>query len=107
MVKNKKTSMSPFIIFSVILFLIILVVGSFGFILSMQQIIKTNKGNEMTQMLETEQIRLESSLNAEIAIVLKLANSPIIKKYFLNPDDSELERVALEEIVSYRQAFTG
>jgi len=82
MVKNTKTSVSSFIIFSIILFLIILVVGSFGYMLSMQKIIKTNKGNEMTQMLETEEMRLESSLNAEIAIVA-IGAIPLLDWYYI------------------------
>jgi len=73
----------------------------------MQQIIRTNKGNELTQRLETERIRLESSVHSEIAIVLKLANSPLVKRYLMNPDIPELEIVALEEIASYRSALTG
>jgi len=105
--KSNKPLMRTFIVFSAILYLVILVVGGIAFVLSMQQIIKTNKGNELAQILETEQIRLESSLNAEIAIVLKLANSPVIRRHLMNPADIEMEIVALEEIHSYRQAFTG
>jgi len=87
--------------------MIILIAGSISFALSMQQIIRTNKGNELSQMLETERIRLESSLNSEIAIVIKLSNSPLITRYLMNPDDPELERIALEEMASYRNTFSG
>jgi len=73
----------------------------------MQQIIRTNKGNELSQMLETERIRLESSLNAEIAIAIKLSNSPLITSFLIAPDDAALEKIALEEISSYRNAFSG
>ena len=108
MLKNDKTAtMRTFILFSVILLVVILATASTAFVLSMQQTIKTNKGNELVRLLETERIRLEASLNAEIAIVLKLADSPIIERYLMSPDDSALEKVALEEIASYRQAFTG
>jgi len=104
---NKEPMMRTFIIFSAVVYFIILVAGSIYFIFSMQQIIRTNKGNELSQMLETERIRLESSLNSEIAIVLKLADSPLMRRYLMNPDDSELEKVASEEIASYRNAFSG
>ncbi|MCL2488193.1 MAG: hypothetical protein FWE80_05860, partial [Oscillospiraceae bacterium] len=107
MAKNKTPVMGKFIVFSVVLFLVILVLGSISFVFSMQQIIRTNKSNELSQMLETEQIRLESSLKSELAIVLKLANSPLVKKHLLNPGDPELEKVAYEEIASYRDAFSG
>jgi len=105
MPKDNKPIMGTFIVFSVILFLVILVVGSISFAFSMQQIVKTNKGNELAQLLETERIRLESIVNAEIALTLKLSNSPIIKRYLLNPADPESEEIAMDEIASYRRAF--
>jgi len=105
--RKKNGQKNRFLIFSVILFSVILVAGSLAYVFSMRQIVKTNIGNELTQMLETEHIRLESSLNAEIAIAIKMANSPVVKRYLLNPEDPELEAVALEEIASYRNAFTG
>ena len=106
-VKNHKPLTGTFILFSVILFTFILAAGSAVYIFSMQQIIKTNKNNELTQILETEKIRLEAILKPEISIVLKLADSPVIKRHIINPDDPELERIAVEEIMSYRQAFSG
>jgi signal transduction histidine kinase/CheY-like chemotaxis protein len=106
MVKNKHPLMKKFILFSVIFFLIIVISGSTAFIFSMQQIISTNKHNGLTQKLDVERILLENSVSAEIALVLKLADSPLIKNYFLNPGNPELRAAALDEIESYRRAFT-
>jgi len=94
-----------FIMFSIIMFLVILIAGSIAFVFSMRQIIRENKGNELSQMLEVERIRLESSVNTEITIALKLANSPLMKRYFANPDDAQLQMDAFEELYSYRRAF--
>ncbi|MCL1875512.1 MAG: methyl-accepting chemotaxis protein [Synergistaceae bacterium] len=105
--KGKSLLKNRFVMFSVTLFTIIFVVGSAAFIFSMRQIIRTNKGNELTQMLEIERIKLETSVNAEIAIALKLADSPLIKRYFAAPGDLELKELAFEEIASYRRAFKG
>jgi len=99
--------MKRFVLFSITLFLIILVAGSVAFVSAMQQIVRTNNGNELSQMLEIERIRLESAVNPEIAIVLKLADSPLIKRFFVNPDDRELQELATEEIASYRRSFSG
>jgi len=103
--RNDLRLKNRFVIFSIMLFGVILIVGSVAFMFSMRQIIRSNKGNELSQILEIERIRLETSVNSEIAIVLKMANSPLIKRYFSNPGDSELERDAFEEIASYRQAL--
>jgi methyl-accepting chemotaxis protein len=73
----------------------------------MRQINRTNKGNELSQMLEIERIKLEASVNNEIAIALKMAGSPLIQEYFVNPDDPELSRIAFAEIYAYRVAFAS
>jgi signal transduction histidine kinase/CheY-like chemotaxis protein len=99
--------MSSFIFFSVIVFLVILAAGSTAFLLSMRQITRTNKGNELSQLLEIERLRLEFSVNSEISITLKMADSPLIKRYFARPDDPELEQMAFEEIAAYRRAFAS
>ena len=105
MTQNKEPLMRTFLLYSATVYFIILVLGSVSFILSMQQIISTNKGNELSQLLETERIRLELSLNSEIAIALKMASSPLIKNHLLTPSDAIMEAVAMEEIASYRRAF--
>ena len=106
--KNQPPVMRRFIIFSVILFLIIIVVGSFSFMLSMRQIIRSNKGGELAQTLEIERIKLETLVNSEIVIALNLANSPLIHRYFADPAGSAgLERIVLDEIEAYRHSFAA
>jgi signal transduction histidine kinase/CheY-like chemotaxis protein len=96
-----------FIIFSVALYLLILIAGNGIFLFFMQQIIRTNKGNELTQILAIERIKLETSVNGEIAIALKMAGSPLIQNYFSDPENSELKKIAFEEIAAYRKAFAA
>jgi signal transduction histidine kinase/CheY-like chemotaxis protein len=105
--KSRTPLMSSFIFFSVILFLIILTTGSIAFLFSMRQIIRTNKGRELSQILEIERLKLEFSVDSEISIALKMADSPIIKRYFARPDDPVLEQMAFEEIAAYRRAFAS
>jgi methyl-accepting chemotaxis protein len=87
------------------MFLIIFILGSVGFSLSMWRNVQTNTASEMVREIQVERIRLESLVNAEIAIALKMADSPIIVNYFVNPTDRTLERIAFEEIAGYRRAF--
>ena len=94
-----------FIIFASILFALILVGGSTVFLISMRDIVRSNTGNELVQAVEIERIKLEASVNAEIAIAMKMANSPLLIQHFLNPADSALRRLAFAEIVGYQQAF--
>jgi len=97
--------MKDFVFFSVIFFIIILVAGSMAFIFSMRQIIRANKGGELVQVLEIERLKLETFVNSEVSIALKMADSPTIKRHFINPSDPETRRMAYEEITAYRQAF--
>jgi PAS domain S-box-containing protein len=106
--QNKQLSLTRrFFIFSVICFLTILTAGSLAFIFSMRQIINETKNNELSRILEIERIKLENSVNSEIAIALKMADSPLIRQYFSTPDNLELKKIAFEEIAAYRRAFTS
>ena len=105
---NQPPLMRRFIIFSSVLFLIILVSGSIFFMLSMQQIIGNNKGSELSQMLEIERIKLETYVNDEIVIALRLADSPLIQRYFADPTGSaDLWDIVFDEIEAYRRSFVG
>jgi len=104
--RKKQTSMRRrFIIFSSVLFLLIFVFGSVAFVFLMRQILHDNAGKELTQVVEIERLKLEAFVNSEIAIVRKMATSPLIQQHFLNPDDKELARIALEDIEGYRRIF--
>ncbi|MCL1904203.1 MAG: ATP-binding protein [Oscillospiraceae bacterium] len=97
--------MKNFILFSVMLFFIVLLGGSTAFILTMHHIFKTNKTAELSNILVIERIELERSVNKEIGLVLKMADSPLIKRYFSGDDNLATEADALEEIAGYRRAF--
>jgi signal transduction histidine kinase/DNA-binding response OmpR family regulator len=99
--------MRKFIIFSTALFLFILAAGSMAFIFSRRQITRANKSGELSQLLEIERLKLGNSVYSEISIALKMADSPLIRRYFTNPADSELEKLAFEEIAAYRKAFSS
>jgi len=94
-----------FIIFSSVLFIIIVIGGSLAFIFSMRQIVRTNATSELSQMLEIKRINLETYVKSEITIVRKMGDSPLIRDYFVHPADEQLQVQAFKEIASYRGAF--
>jgi methyl-accepting chemotaxis protein len=96
-----------FIIYSFILFLFIFIPGSAAFIILMDKIHYKDARYELMETIEINLLKLEASMNSEIAIALRMADSPLIQWYFLNPADSELQRYALVEIDGYRRAFAG
>jgi methyl-accepting chemotaxis protein len=104
----KKTSIKRrLFVFSIVFFLVILVAGILTFVASMQNIARLNKTNDLRQLIEIERAKLESLVNGEIAIAVKMAGSPLIQQYFINPTEPDLEKLALKEIAEYRSAFAG
>jgi len=71
----------------------------------MHQNVRINTGHELAKAIEIERIKLEASVNGEIALALKMASSPLIIQHFLNPANRELQRIAFAEIAGYRDSF--
>jgi methyl-accepting chemotaxis protein len=71
----------------------------------MQQVVRRDATQELTRLLETKRISLEASVNTELVLALKMAHSPLIIKYFLDPGNPELEALARDELAGYRGAF--
>ena len=105
--KNRNAIRRSVLIFSVILFSLIFLGGSIVFVLSYSQIIRDNTGHELVKGIEIERIKLEASVNGEIALALKMATSPVVIKHFLDPTDASLRRIAIDEIEGYRQSFAS
>jgi methyl-accepting chemotaxis protein len=106
--KEKHSSVKGrFIVFSALMFLVIFVGGSAAFTFSMWNMLHTSMSNELARTVEIERIKLQTSVESEIAIALKMADSPLIQRFFMNPNDRELQNIAFEEIAGYRRAFAG
>ncbi|MCL2440711.1 MAG: ATP-binding protein [Treponema sp.] len=107
MTKKKNPVLGSFIIFSIFLFLIVLAVGSIAFLLSMRQVIRTGKGDELARTLEIKRIELENSVNTKVIVAVKMAESPLIIRHFTHPQNTEVAAMALEEITSYHKTLAG
>jgi len=104
--QERRTSIrTRFIVFSVVLFLVIFIGGSVAFTFSMWQTLHHTAGYELRDAMELQKAKLETSVNSEIAIAIKMTTSPLIQRHFLNPRDNELKQIAFEEIDGYRRAF--
>jgi len=87
-------------------FLTSLVIGII-FIVLMERIMLNNAGLELMKNAEIERLRLEAAVNGEIAIVLNMANSPLIRRYFSNPGDPDMEKLVFEELAAYRMVSSA
>ncbi|QQO09841.1 methyl-accepting chemotaxis protein [Breznakiella homolactica] len=100
-VKNKV------LLFSIIFFVVILISGTLLFFFTARSIAGNTAAQTLLQIGETKKLGLVSSVDNEIVIALKMADSPLIKRFFMNPTDPVLRDLALEEIAGYRRAFAG
>ena len=94
-----------YLAYSVLFFLVIFCLGSLAFLFAMRHIQDTNSGLALSQTVSIEKLRLEAAINGEVALVLKMADSALVQRYFLNPDDPELNAIAFEELAGYKRVF--
>jgi methyl-accepting chemotaxis protein len=73
----------------------------------MEQILHKNVGHELIKTLELERLRLEAFVNGQITIVLKMADSALIRQYFMYPNDPELSEMVFDEMKAYSRALSG
>ena len=67
--------------------------------------------HSVAQLLENftaaKSIQLEESVKPDIALAKKMATSPLVARFFDNPDDDQLAEYAFEELGNYQQAFSS
>ncbi|MCL2182731.1 MAG: sensor domain-containing diguanylate cyclase [Chitinispirillia bacterium] len=104
--KRQAAMRRRFIAFSSVLFLIILVSGTVAFVLLMLEFRQNSARGDLVQTVELERHKLEAWVGSDIAIVLKMATSPVIQRYFMNPGDSGMAGITLRDIDGYRDMLS-
>jgi len=98
---QKNTS---FVLFSCILFVIILFLTSITYFFSARQINRSYIYQQLTSTSEAIKLHLANEITSEVSLNLKLANSQVIRSYFMNPNDQTLKRFALSEFEYYQKS---
>ncbi|MDR2717486.1 MAG: response regulator [Treponema sp.] len=94
-----------FIVFSCILFLIIALPAIAAYTISARQINRSFIEQQLSIASETMRLRLATTVNSELALVLKMADTPVIRQYFMNPSDPVLKSLADTELTLYQNHF--
>ena len=94
-----------FISFSVIFFMIISLLAVTAYSISSRQINHAYVSQQLALASETTRLRLVSIVSRELALVQKMADTPVIRQYFMNPSDPELEALAFAEFELYLKYF--
>ena len=94
-----------FLMFSCIFFLIISLIAFVAYTISARQINLSYIEQQLAIASETMRLRLATTVNSEILLVRKMADTPVIREHFLNPYDPELEKAAHLEFSIYQEYF--
>ncbi|MDR2943178.1 MAG: hypothetical protein LBV17_11365, partial [Treponema sp.] len=102
---SKKNFNKTFLVFSCVLLLIIAFVAIVTYLISARQINRSFIEQQLSIASETMRLRLATTVNSELALVLKMADTPVIRQYFMNPSDPALKSQANTEIAIYQKHF--
>jgi signal transduction histidine kinase/CheY-like chemotaxis protein/HPt (histidine-containing phosphotransfer) domain-containing protein len=94
-----------FLVFSCILFFVFALSSITAYLISARQINHSFIKNQLSIASETMRLRLETAVDSELALVLKMADTPVIRQYFINPSDPVLKYHADAEIAIYKEHF--
>ena len=97
---NKK-----FLLFSCILLSAIFIVATVSYTVSVRQINRLYIEQQLSIAAETIRLRLATTINNELPLVMRLGDTPVIRQYFMNPSDPYLRDRALAEFELYRGHF--
>jgi len=101
----KKNVNKKFLVFSGILLLVIALSAIAAYTISARQINRSFIEQQLSIASETMQLRLTNTVNSELALVLKMADTPAIRQYFMNPSDETLKSLANTEFELYQEHF--
>jgi len=101
----KKNVNKAFLVFSGILFLIIALSAVAAYSISAHQTNRSFIEQQLSIASEAMRLRLTTTVNSELALVLKMADTPVIRRYFMNPSDEYLKSLANIEFTLYQEHF--
>jgi len=103
----KKSANNKFLVFSCILFFIIALSAITAYSISARQINRSFIEHQLSIASETIRLRLATAVDSELALMLKMADTPVIMQYFMNPYDPVLKFQANAEFAIYKEHFNN
>ena len=103
--KIKRQPKSVFL--STFFIVLIVLVSSGGYLAISGQLAVQNITQLLRESVNQKGILMEDSLQPEIALVKKMASSPLLRKFFISPNDANLKAQAFDEFDSYKDAYSS
>jgi signal transduction histidine kinase/DNA-binding NarL/FixJ family response regulator/HPt (histidine-containing phosphotransfer) domain-containing protein len=101
----RKLVNKTFLVFSCIFFLIIALAAIVAYSISMHQINRSFIEQQLSIASETMRLRFSTTVDSDLTLVLKMADTPVIQQHFMNPSDPVLRSLADVELKIYQQHF--
>ena len=98
---------NKFFVFSCIIFPIIALSAITAYSISTRQINHSFIKQQLYIASETMRLRLAAAVDSELALLLKMADTPVIRQYFMNPSDQILKSQVDAEIAIYKEHFNN
>jgi diguanylate cyclase (GGDEF)-like protein len=95
------------VVFSLFFFFFILISGGIVFFQVMRHFITVRSAEELMQFAESKRLQLEARLSREIELTVRLAESPLVRLLFRNPNDPVIRPLGVAEILAYGKAFSS
>ncbi len=89
----------------VVLFVVLEAIAAYVFLSA--RFLETSVLSELKAMSESRTIQLENSLKGDLALAKKMAGSPLVSRFFQNPDDELLSELAFDEMRDFQGAFSS
>ena len=99
------TASRTFLLYSCILFFFISLISVTAYVFSARQINSSHIAQQLSIAAETIKLRLATTVNSELSLVLKMADTPIIQEYCLNPYDPDIRTRVEAEFEIYLRHF--
>ncbi len=93
------------VVISTVLIIAVVVTAFTAYTMISKQQASQRVAQKLREEISQKGIMMEDYLQPEIALTKKLASSPTVIEFFKNPTDSELQKRAIAEFGSFRDAF--
>jgi methyl-accepting chemotaxis protein len=93
--------------FSIIVFLTVVSISITLYRELSERIASDAINQELEELALTKSLALEGSVKADIALAVKMVESPLILSYFKNPETEPVRTMALKELGKYQDAFSS
>ena len=84
---------------------VLLIIGGIIIKKTARKSFEKDSHKELSQLTQNMKLEFDLGLSEQLVLALQMAKSPIIIKYFENPDDKSLQNEAFEEVLAYQNSF--